>query len=163
MTRRALGLATLVLVIGVAVWMLPHRHKPRPNVTEAEARAYLGRIVAAAQAHDFEGVCALNHAVPNCRAILDYVGVASVPRDPPTVVSARYDPKRGEEGDGMVLTVTGIDGHRKPYRTEVFVFRDDETGGLTAVNAVYWSGARFTSNGDPSSPEPVSTPAATPR
>jgi hypothetical protein len=110
--RRVLGLAVLVLLLGASVWVVTHRSKPAPRVSEVEARACLDRIVAAAQAaHDVEGLCAFNHAAANCRTILGYVGgVTSVPRDPPTVVSARYDPKRGEEGDGMVLTVEGIDG-----------------------------------------------------
>jgi hypothetical protein len=161
MKRRALGLAVLVLLIGVPVWVFTHRSSPR-RVSEAEARDYLGRIVAAAQARDFEAMCAFNHAVSNCQHLLDYVGRDTAPSEPPTVVSARYDPKRGDEGDGMVLTVEGVDARGKAYRTEVFVFQDDETGGLSAVNAVYWSGAKFTSNGDPSSPDPPSAASSGP-
>ena len=142
----------LVTTVAVVVVVLGAWSATRPgvaSVTEAEARAYLDRIVVAARVHNFDGMCNLNGAPPNCRIMLDITGRDRLPADPPRVTQTHYE----SEGDtpGWLLVVEGVDGLDKPYSTEVFIFRDDE-GNLKAINAVYWSGATVSDPTGPSSP-----------
>jgi hypothetical protein len=136
--RRAKALAVVAaLAVTVGVWGWT---RVTPPVTEAEARRYLDRIVAAAQAHDLERVCRLNGAVLNCRETLRVIGGPSTtPTTPPAVVGTRYLKKQKGGTAGMVLIVTGTDGNGKAYRSEVMVFREDRSH-FKAINAVYWSG-----------------------
>ena len=114
-----------------------------PPVTEAEARAYLNRIVAAGRARDFDGVCDLNGSVLSCRRILGIRGMrAALPSDAPTVTGTRYYPKQRGGTAGRVLFVEGTTSCGKPYRTEVFVFRENRFH-FKAINAVYWSNDTF--------------------
>ncbi len=154
MWRRALGLGGVVLFVltGSAWWWT----RVTPPVTEAEARAYLNRIVAAAQAQDFDTLCRLNGSVNICSRTLDEFNLRNaVPSVPPTVVGSRYSPKRGT-GDtaGMILVVEGPNACGKPYHTEVFVFRENRYH-FKAINAVYWSNARVVEDN-------ISQPAGTP-
>lgn len=122
-------------------------------MTEAEARAYLDHIVAAARAGDFDAMCNLNGAPPNCYITLDRTGRDRVPVDPPRVTRTRYESET--DTPGWLLVAEGTDGLGKPYSTQVFIFRDDE-GDLKAINAVYWSSARFSTGTGPTSPSPLS-------
>jgi hypothetical protein len=145
MQRRALGLGLLALLaLGVGAWLWT---RVTPPVTEAEARRYLARLVAAAQDHDLERLCHLNGAYLNCHKTLEYIGGPdTVPHDPPTVVGTRYHPKDPGGTAGRVLVVEGVDGRGRHYRTEVFVFRENRFH-FKATNGVYWSGARFIEDG----------------
>jgi hypothetical protein len=159
MPKRVLGLgvaAVAALSFGVWWWT-----RITPPVTEAEARAYLDRIVAAARARDFDKMCRLNGAVHNCRVQLAQAGEYAVPPSPPRVVGTRYY----KEGDGSVagraLVVEGVDGCGKNYRTEVFVFRENRFH-FKSINAVYWSNYKII-EGNVLSPDPAPTtgPGAT--
>jgi hypothetical protein len=141
MVRRALFLAATALLAGSGLW-LANREPALPPVTEAEARAYVDRMVVAARGHDFEGLCRLNGAAPNCRAQLDTVGPDSAPTDPPTVVGTRYLPKDGGTVAGRVVAVEGLDANGKRYHGEVFVFRTSRSS-FKAVNAVFWMNSRM--------------------
>lgn len=129
-----------------------------PPVTEAEARAYLGQLVAAGRARDFDRLCRLNGSVLNCRRALDTGMRNAVPADPPRVSGTRYYPKQPGGTAGRVLFVEGTTSCGKPYRTEVFVFRENRFH-FKATNAVYWSNYTFgtgpdltlSHNGPPSS------------
>jgi hypothetical protein len=139
-SRRGLLLLALALVVavGLGVWWWFFGGAELP-VTQAEARRYLDRIVAAAQRQDWDAMCALNGAPYNCRVQLEQVGTDSVPTDPPTIVSNRYSPKKGRDDTaGRILVVVGTDGKGRPYRTEVMVFRENRYH-FKAINAVYWS------------------------
>lgn len=95
----------------------------------------------AAQARDLERVCHLNGAYLNCRRTMDYAGgTGAVPSEPPVVTGTRYHPKEPGGTAGRVLVVEGKDGLGRPYRTEVFVFRENRFH-FKAINAVYWSGS----------------------
>ncbi len=137
MRKRVLGLgAVLILTPAIGVWWWT---RMTPPVTEAEARAYLDRIVVAARARDFNELCHLNGAVLNCERVLNEFKLRSaVPSDPPTVVGSRYHRKTPGGTAGRVLVVTGTTSCGKPYRTEVFVFRETRFN-FKAINAVYWS------------------------
>jgi hypothetical protein len=152
-------------VTGMAAWWWFSGGADQP-VTENEARAYLDKIVAAAEERDFEKLCGLNGSVLNCRRQLDTgcddaPGVApviscrdTIPDQPPTVVATRYSPKQSStDTPGRVLVVRGIDRSGKPYESEVFVFRENRYR-FKAINAVYWSNARIL---DEASPQPSSS------
>jgi hypothetical protein len=110
--------------------------------SEAEARAFFDRVVAAARARDFDKLCGLNGAPPNCYADLDSPFQKlrdTVPPDPPRIVGTRFHEKQSADGStGRVLVVEGADGRGRPYRTEVMVSRYE--GKLEGTNVVYWSG-----------------------
>lgn len=157
MKRRVLGLGApvLLLTLLVAGWWWT---RMTPPVTEAEARAYLGRLVAAARAHDFDALCDLNGAPPNCHRTLDSDNLrAAVPPDPPTVTGTRYYPEQNGGVAGRMLVVEGRNACGRPYRTEVFVFRENRFG-FKAVNAAYWSNYHFATGPDISPPGPPPAP-----
>lgn len=157
--RTLLLSAAVAAIAGVALaWVALD---PGP-VTEAEARAFLDRIVAAARAHDFEKLCALNRAKGNCYRTLQLSCAESlgsgpapqfprgrdleeacrkaVPPEAPTVVRARYSNEPGKAA-GQVLTVTGFDGLGRRYTNEVVIIRAGSglrSTGLAAINVVYW-------------------------
>jgi hypothetical protein len=152
-TRRVLGLGLLAIVSTAAAVLLTRDGSGLPPVTEAEARAYLAQIVAAGQAHDFTALCNLNGAVLNCERQLALAGRDAVPKEPPTVVATRFEGKETQEDTPtFVLSVQGIDGRGKPYRTEVGVFWEDR-GRLKAINAVYWSNFKVAGPNDATSPD----------
>lgn len=143
MKRRALGLGgglLLATLLGFWWWT-----RLTPPVTEAEARTYLTKIVAAVQARDFDRMCRLNGAVSNCETQLQMAGTDTVPTEPPRVAGTRYHRKERGGTAGRVLIVEGIDGRGTPYRTEVFVFRENRYS-FKAINAVYWSNFGFGAN-----------------
>jgi hypothetical protein len=150
---RLLVLFAVLAVAGIGGWWW-FFGGAETSVSEDQARRYLGRMVAAAQAKDFEALCELNGAVGNCRRTLDTACDPStappaiscketVPADPPTVVTSRNSP--GDGYAGRILLVRGVDGAGKPYETEVLVFRENRRS-LKAVNSVYWSGATIIEN-----------------
>jgi hypothetical protein len=135
-----------VTAVGAWWWFFGGAETP---VSEADARSYLNRMVAAAQAGDFEALCTLNGSVGNCRRMLETACDPStappviscketVPEDPPTVVATRNSPGGGYAE--RLLVVRGVDGAGNPYETEVLVFRENRRS-LKAINSVYWSGA----------------------
>ena len=150
---RLLALFAVLAVAGVGGWWWFFGGAETP-VSDGQARRYLGRMVAAAQAKDFEALCGLNGSVGNCRRMLDTACDPStappaiscketVPTDPPTVVATRNSP--GDGYAGRILVVRGVDGAGKPYETEILVFRENRRN-LKAVNSVYWSGATIVEN-----------------
>jgi hypothetical protein len=160
-TKLLVVVAVAAAAIGVwAWWMQGGFGGP---VSDHAARRYFDRIVAAAQAKDFEGLCRLNGSASLCRVELQHYcpesfgsGPApsfpsgaeleqeckeSVPPEPPTVVSSRHQPATNGYVGGRILLVRGADGRAKPYETEVLVFRDKRS--YKAIHAVFWSGDKF--------------------
>lgn len=114
-----------------------------PPVTEREARAHLAKLADAARARDFDRLCALNGSVLNCRRTLAIPDVTeSTPSAEPTVVGTWYVPEKGDQVAGRVLVVAGTTSCGQPYRTEVFVFRENRFG-FKAINGVFWSNFSF--------------------
>ena len=137
----AIGLVIVVALIGAGIllgWEGGDSEKP---VSEAEARAFLDQAVAAARARDWDKLCSLNGAAPNCYIDLDSPFQKlrdTVPPDPPTIVETRFHEDQSSDGSaGRILVVEGTDGSGQPYRTEVMVSRYD--GKLEGTNIVYWS------------------------
>ena len=148
----------LLAAVGFGAWSWFFSGAETP-VSEAQARRYLDRMVAAAQARDFESLCRLNGAVLNCERMLDTGCDPStappavscketVPPEPPQVVTTRSSP--GDGYAGRILVVRGVDGVGKPYETEVLVFRENRRS-LKAINSVYWSGATIVEDEDDTS------------
>ena len=138
----------LLATAGLGVWWWSFGGAETP-VSEADARRYLDRMVAAAHARDFEALCRLNGAVLNCKRTLDTACDPStappvisckdtVPDKPPSVVATRASP--GDGYAGRILVVRGVDGAGKQYETEVLVFRENRRT-FKAINSVYWSSA----------------------
>lgn len=175
------GLAVLAAALGGFVWW--QQGGFGGPVSDEAARRYFDRIVAAAQAKDFEALCALNGSAGTCREELRVYcpenygsGPApqfpkgdeleqecreSVPPDPPKVISSRHHPRRDGYTGGRILLVGGVDGRGKPYETEVLIFRDKRS--YKAIHAVFWSGDKFEDVGDPdggiqTTPSPPSSP-----
>lgn len=155
MRKRTLGVAgTSVLLMSLGLTRLVGA-SGQP-VTEDEAVAFVGRLAAAAIARDFDALCGMNGAAGNCYRTLDQFDLrASAPTERPTVVGTRRVNERTGETAGVVVAVTGATSCDAPYRTDVFVFRDDESA-LKAVNAVFWSNGRL-AEGEPTSTSPTST------
>jgi hypothetical protein len=161
--RRNLILAAVAVIAGVAFWAWWQGGGFGGPVSDEAARRYFDRIVAAAQAKDFDALCRLNSSVGTCReelrvncpknfgsgpapsfpqgAALEEACRQSVPPDPPTVVSSWYKPPKDGYVGGRILVVRGTDGWGKPFETEVLIFRDRRT--FKAIRAVFWSGDKF--------------------
>jgi len=106
--------------------------------TLAEAQGYLNQLVAAARGGDFAALCPSQDLT--CTDQLDAAGRDAVPPDPPTILGSRTIESSNADGQqtigGIALTVCGLDGRQRPYRSEVLVFRSGS--GLAALNPVYW-------------------------
>src|SRR5213593_401380 len=133
--RRNLILAAVAVAVGLGVWLWWQQGGFGGPVGDAAARRYFDRIVAAAQAKDFEALCRLNGSVGTCReelrvncpkdfgsgpapsfpqgAALEEACRQSVPPDPPTIVSSRYRPAKNGSIGGRILLVSGTDGRGK--------------------------------------------------
>jgi hypothetical protein len=160
-TKLLVTLAMAAAAIGVGVWWLQGGFGG--PVSDEAARSYFDRIVAAAQAKDFEALCRLNGSASVCREELriycpesygsgptpqfpkgdelDQECRESVPAEAPTVVSSRHQPSEDGYTGGRILLVKGVDGRGKPYETEVLIFRDKRS--YKAMHAVFWSGDKF--------------------
>lgn len=108
----------------------------------AEAEAFLTRVAGLARTLDFAGLCALGGG--NCEKILEVAGRDAVPALPPTLVDqfelpARHYADGSTDVGGRVLVLCGIDGHARPYRTEMLVFFHGSE--LIAIEPIYWSGS----------------------
>jgi hypothetical protein len=161
--RRKLLVPILVVVAGIGAvvwWMQGGFGGP---VSDEAARSYFERIVAAAQAKDFDALCRLNSSVGTCEfelrnicpenfgsgpapsfpqgEALKQVCRESVPPEPPEIVASRHHPSRGDYVGGRMLVVRGVDGRGKPYETEVLIFRDKRS--YKAIHAVFWSNDKF--------------------
>jgi hypothetical protein len=176
MTRAKLLVPLGVLLGAVGAWIWWQQGGLGGPVSDAAARHYFSRIVAAAQAKDLEALCRLNSSVGTCQAELRVycpesfpVGPGggpefpagedleeecgeSIPTEPPQIVASRHRPAMEGRVGGRLLVVKGIDGRGKAYETEVLIFRDKRS--FKATHAVFWSGSKFPST-DTARPEPA--------
>ena len=112
-----------------------------PPPSEAEARAFLDKMVETALRRDFDALCALGGG--SCESFLADAGGRDVPSAWPTVVGIRFvDPQtsgpRPRTG-GYILELCGQDLDGDPYYSEMLVFRDF-AGDLRAIEPLYWMG-----------------------
>jgi hypothetical protein len=158
--RKFMLLAIAVLLVaGVAVWW--QQGGFGGPVSDGAARRYFARVVDAAMAKDFDGLCRLNGSVGTCEFELNYICrnpdtggplhqtkgelerncPLSVPSEPPEIVASRHEPRGGDSTGGRILVVRGVDGWGDPYETEVLIFRDKRS--YRAIHAVFWTGDKF--------------------
>jgi hypothetical protein len=169
-------LAPLVAIaFGVGVWVWWLQGGFGGPVSDEAARSYFARIVAAAQAKDFETLCRLSASVGTCEAelhtycpenvpagpsgpvfpsgeVLERLCRESVPSGPPKIVSSTHRPGRDGYVGGRLLLIKGTDGRGDPYETEVLIFRDKRS--YKATHAVFWSGSKFPVDRTSAKPEP---------
>ena len=170
MTKKVL-IPLAVAAVAVGVWIWWQQGGVGGPVSEEAARRYFARIVAAAEAKDFDALCRLNSSVGTCefemrafcrpptggplnpgREELERWCRASVPEEPPEIVSSTYRPGRDGSVGGRLLVVKGTDGYGRPYETEVLIFRDKRS--YKATHALFWSGSKFpTDDGTTAEPE----------
>jgi hypothetical protein len=153
----------VVVAAGIGAWVWWMQGGFGGPVSDGAARTYFERIVAAAEAKDFDALCRLNGSVGTCEFELRNIcpenfgsgpapsfpqGEAleqecreSVPPEPPEIVSSRHHPRRDGYVGGRILVVRGTDGRGKPYETEVLIFRDKRS--YKAIHAVFWSNDKF--------------------
>jgi hypothetical protein len=130
-----------------------------PSLTDSTA--FLNHLVGLAQAHDFNGLCAVGDL--NCSSELDTAGRDAVPPAAPRVIESHYIASSpGSNGmqsiGGLVFSVCGIDGRDQPYRSQVLVFPSGSS--LAAINSVYWDNVSIADSATPSTPaSPPSQPA----
>jgi hypothetical protein len=145
-------LLVVAVVAGIWWWFFNGADEP---VTDAEARRHLDRIVAAAQARDFDTLCRLNGSVGNCQTQLEQgcddtpfdaeriSCTTTVPAARPTIASTRYHEKDTPDGTpGRILVLKGADALGRPYGSELMVFRENRNN-FKAINAVYWSNSHI--------------------
>jgi hypothetical protein len=148
----ALILMSLVACRG-AVFM-----PPAPPTAEA-ARAYLDELVALVQDGRVQSICTLGAGT--CPHTLRQADLTAVPNTPPRLIGTRAIPPT-DLGDGMwdvggrLLMLCGIDGHDRPYYTELLVFQDGDR--LIATDPLYWTGGQLVENGQPVPPPSVASP-----
>lgn len=112
--------------------------------SEEEAGTFFAEVVEIATTGDLQELCRLGGS--SCERILDESG--PVPSDPPRLIGIRALPPSNSGGavttGGRILEVCGeADG--EIYYTEMLVFR--ESGQLSAIEPVYWSGFSVESDG----------------
>ena len=133
---------------------------PTTAPTLGEAQSILDRLVVLAHQGDFAGLCAVGNDL-NCVDHLDLAGRDAVPSDPPQVIASTEIPSSTLNGQqsigGLALTVCGVDGRQRPYRSEVLVFRNGST--LAAINPIYWDGISIVGGATPVS---AASPSAGP-
>lgn len=95
----AIGLVIVVALSGSVTLLGGDGGDSEKPVSEAEARGFLDQAVAAARARDWDKLCSLNGAPPNCRFELDSPFQKlrdTLPPDPPTIVETRFHEEQGE-------------------------------------------------------------------
>jgi hypothetical protein len=115
------------------------RSSPPPTVTEGQARDVLKEAAAWAQMGNIEQLCTARRADTNmCRsAVFRLGGALGVPKLFPRIIGSGPI----GEGQGWKLTVCGVDGMDRAYRSDfvVYAWGEDE---LSVPYPVYWSGVK---------------------
>jgi hypothetical protein len=141
----AVGLALVALLLGACSPVFgPDQRLPEPP-SDADARAYLARVVALAHAGDFDALCAVGGG--NCERILEQAG-PDVPTDDPTLVGQRVEQPTAA-GDlssvgGRILELCGRRDDGTLYYSEMIVFVDGRS--LIAIEPIFWSGLHIASS-----------------
>jgi hypothetical protein len=130
----------LALIAAISGCGSPAWTPPAPP-SEAAARSYLQRLVAAVATRDPAAICALG--TPTCAKTLDLSDPALLPTGHPRVVATRtIEPSRRPDGiwdvGGRVLALCGLDGRQQPYSSELLVFASGTS--LVSTNPVFWQG-----------------------
>lgn len=154
--RRSGGLVGAVIAVLIAC--APSANTPR-EPTEQAALAYFAQVVDLVERGDVLSICTLGSGT--CAHDLRNADLTAVPKTLPKVIGTRLLASTKEaDGSwnvgGQVLEVCGIDGHNRPFYSELLVFYDGDR--LISTNPLYWSGMRVATSDttDQSAPPPCS-------
>jgi hypothetical protein len=153
--RRSVALLALAaaMVLGCAPTANP---APRAPTSEA-ALAYFRQLVDLVERGDVLSICTLGSGT--CAHDLRNADLGSVPKAVPKVIGTRSLASTQEvDGTwnvgGQVLELCGIDGHNRPFYSELLVFYDGDR--LISTNPLYWSGLRVATADTTAQPSPPS-------
>jgi hypothetical protein len=130
-------------IVAVLIACAPTANTPPREPTREAAIAYFGRVVDLVERGDVLAICTLGSGT--CAHDIRNADLTAVPRTLPTVIGTRLLASTQEAGGtwnigGQVLEVCGIDGHNRPFYSELLVFYDGDR--LISTNPLYWSGSR---------------------
>ena len=113
------------------------------NPTDAQARAYLSRVVAVATTGDLAALCKLGPGTCAKLAVTTHAA-DKLPSGAPTVVGSSDVPSSSDSSGatlqgGRLLEVCGLDGQGHGYRTRLLFFGSD-VDHFTVIEPLYWTG-----------------------
>lgn len=137
----AVGAGVLIVALWFGVpYVMAFGPAPAEPVPAHEAEAVVDAVVDAALRKDFSALCATEAEPVRCTGALNDGAGGLVPAERPAVSG----PERvTEPAEGLVFTLTGLDGDNHRYTSHLAVVRDGD--GLKTVNAVFWTGGRISS------------------
>jgi hypothetical protein len=148
--------ALIGAVVAALVACAPTANTPPREPTQEAALAYFSQIVGLVERGDIRSICMFGSGT--CSHDLRNADLSAVPATPPKVIGTRLLVST-QEADGtwniggQVLQVCGVDGHNRPFYSELLVFYDGDR--LISANPLYWSGMRVaTSDTNDQSPSP---------
>jgi hypothetical protein len=147
--------ASLGAIIAVLIACTPTANTPPREPTQEAALAYFGQVVDLVERGDIRSICTLGSGT--CPHDLRNADLTAVPKTLPKVIGTRLLPSTHEaDGSwnigGQVLEVCGIDGHNRPFYSELLVFYDGDR--LISTNPLYWSGMRVATSDTTAQPTP---------
>jgi hypothetical protein len=150
---RALVWVSAAVVIGCA----PMVSTAPPMPTSEAALAYFDQVVHLVGRGGVLSICTLGSGT--CAHDLRNADLTLVPRTLPKVIGTRaIDSSQRADGSwvggGQVLEVCGVDGHNRPFYSELLVFYHGDR--LVSTNPLYWSGLRVSTSGTTALPPPAS-------
>jgi hypothetical protein len=139
--------ALIGTLVAALVACAPMANAPPREPTREAALAYFGQVVELVERGDIRSICAFGSGT--CPHDLRNADLTAVPKTLPTVVGTRLlastrEADRTWNIGGQVLEVCGIDGHNRPFYSELLVFYDGDR--LISTNPLYWSGTRVASS-----------------
>jgi len=135
--------ALIGAVLAALVACAPMTNTPPREPTQEAALAYFGQVVGLVERGDIRSICMFGSGT--CPHDLRNADLTAVPTTLPKVIGTRLLAS-SQEADGtwnvggQVLEVCGIDGHNRPFYSELLVFYDGNR--LISTNPLYWSGSR---------------------
>jgi hypothetical protein len=137
--------ALVGVVAAIIVGCAPIANTAPPIPTAEAALAYFDEVVDLVERGGVHSICTLGSGT--CAHDLRNADLTSVPGTLPSVVGTRVvasSPKADGTWavGGRVLEVCGVDGHNRPFYSELLVFYEGDR--LVSTNPLYWSGLRVT-------------------
>lgn len=153
--RRVGALVWVIAAVVIGCAVMPRTTPPMP--TSEAALAYFNQVVDLVERGEIFSICTLGSGT--CAHDLRNADLTLVPRTLPKVIGTRViDSRQRADGSwvigGQVLEVCGVDGHNRPFYSELLVFYDGD--GLVSTNPLYWSGLRVSTSGTTAHAPPAS-------
>jgi len=154
--RAAVACAALLAACSIVSPAPPQSPPPPPS--EAAALQHLRAIVGIVESGGLSTLCGLGGG--NCPGEVRDADAGAFPDEDPVVVRVSLIPTTSSadgtwNAGGRLLDLCGVDGHGRPYSSQMLVFRE-HTGRLVSINTLYWLGMGISTSpivgGQPSSP-----------